>query len=403
MNILTLLNISNPNNIETDSGYIFTRTVVEDVLAIRPDWRFYLVCPAGITLDHPRVILLQLRYPLTKYQARFEFDWRGLTAVINQEGSITIDLLWVNQAEQAGSLTALVRNLQRRRVPVFTYFHYPCVVGVSEEGPSYDHSLNDWSLGALIHLRQYEALVTSNLGAVGSQFARKLLLASFKHLSPSVPEDRLVTIPPPVDFPHAKEVIPPDTRTPTILYNHRLYQHYGTDQLIEWIEHFRDTFKQPFNLIITDPLVGRSPEQERLDSSVSEWRRRLLQLPYALIVTPRNRSEYLELVRLATVGLAPFRIAPPWSMASVDVMACGRPLLAPNAGPFPEILAGRRSLLFQDKEDFSDKLGRLLTSEAAWAEEAQYCLSQASLFQRESLGKRYAHLFENIVTTSSAP
>ncbi|HKU75023.1 MAG TPA: glycosyltransferase, partial [Pyrinomonadaceae bacterium] len=379
-------------------GYIFTRTIIEDVLAIRPGWRFYIVCPVGMTFSHPNVTPIQPRYALTKYQARFEFDWRELTLLLERTRPTKIDLLWVNQAEQAGNVTALVRNLERRSVPVFTYFHYPCVVGVSEAGPSYDPSLNDWSLGALIHLRQYEALVCSDLAAVGSQFARELLLTSFKQLFLSVPEDRLITIPPPVDFDHVGEVTLPNRDPPTILYNHRLYEHYGTEQLINWIEHFKNTFSHSFKLLVTDPLVGRSSEQERLDSSVSKGRIRLRKLPYAQVVTPRNRSHYIELVRSATVGLAPFREAPPWSMAAIDVMACGRPLLAPVTGPFPEILARRSSLLFHDKDDFCDKLSRLLTSKDTWLEDAQYCLSQSARFHRKELGKRYARLFEGVVS-----
>jgi len=394
MNILTLLNVSNLHNIEADSGFIFTRAVAEGVLNVRPGWRFFVVCPPGITFTHPGVIPVNVRYSPTKYQTRFEFDWPGILHTLKRARAAGLSLLWVNQAEQAGNLAALVRNLEGRRVPVFTYFHYPSVIRSDEEGVVFDPSLNDWSLGTLVHLRQYEALVISDRAAVGSDFARDLILSSFKRLSLPVHEGKLVSIPPPLDFRPVSGVSLPPMSDIIVLYNHRLYRHYGTERLIQWIEELRTRSSDSFTLLVTDPLGQRSPTQERLDSSVSEVRNKLRELLNVQLVSPSNRSEYLEAISSAHVGLAPFREAPPWSMASVDIMARGRPLLAPDSGPFPEMLAGRQSLLFGDKEDFFGKLNRLLTSEESRREEAEYCLRQSARFEIKELSERYARLFE---------
>jgi glycosyltransferase involved in cell wall biosynthesis len=396
MIILVTLNISNPHNVEADSGYIFTRTIIEDILNARPDWKFCLLGPSEAAFSHQRVIHIPVMLPCTKYQARFGFEWLEFAQAIKKYRPGPIDLVWVNQVEQAGNFTALVRQLEGRKVATFTYFHYPCVLSSGSQGLSFDPSLDDWQLGELILLRQYEAFACSSITGVGSLFARTLLLDSFRTISATVPKEKMIAIPPPIDFPVESSVAPPPPGIPIVIYNHRLYRHYGTERLIDWIEAFRSLSGKHFNLLVTDPLSNRSSEQDRLDPSVSASRERLRELSYASVVTPQSRKEYLMTLRATTVGLAPFRDAPPWSMASLDIMACGRPLLAPSSGPFPEILGGRESLLFRNFDDFCWKLDRLLRSRESWLEEANYCLARAQNFHRSVLIDRYIDLFEGI-------
>ncbi len=160
----------------------------------------------------------------------------------------------------------------------------------------------------------------------------------------------------------------------------------------------RNSGSDPFTLLVVDSLIGRSSEQGRLDGSVAEIRERLGRLPFVQVLSPESRHDYLVCIRSATVGLAPFRLAPAWSMSCVDVMACGRPLLAPDSGPFPELLGPRSTLLFRDRADFFDKLEMLLCSEQHWRSEAEYCSLRSRAFDRLLIGERFARVFERAIS-----
>jgi glycosyltransferase involved in cell wall biosynthesis len=394
--ILVTLNISNPSNVGADSGYIFVKAVLETVLELRPDWSALVAGPREARFDHERIRTIDTPRILTKYEARFGFDWRHMTSALAARTG-PIDLVWANQAELLGSMVALVRQLEGVTVPGFAYFHYPVVTGCDDSGPVYDASLDDWGLGSLVLLRQYEALASCTVAAIGSRFARQLLLEAFQRFGLPHQAAELVVLPPPIDFPIATDVGVAPPEQPTILYNHRLYGHYGSEQLVDWMAEFAQHSRRRFTLLVIDSLGDRTPEQHRLDGSVANTLARLARIPFARVVRPQTRSDYLACVREATVGLAPFRRAPAWSMSCADVMACGRPLLAPHSGPFPELLGDRPSLLFRDRTDFFDKLGRLVASAQDWRAEAEYCLLRSTALDRFIVAERFARLFEQAV------
>ena len=88
MRILSLLNVSNADGLQCDSGYVFQRLLgralaelgVEFVL-VGPEVPAFLTAGSSI----PEVRLVTVPLGLTKYAVRYHFDWPALEALIAEE------------------------------------------------------------------------------------------------------------------------------------------------------------------------------------------------------------------------------------------------------------------------------------------------------------------------------
>ena len=56
-----------------------------------------------------------------------------------------------------------------------------------------------------------------------------------------------------------------------MIYNHRLYSHYGTRSFVDFMRELRR--RVAFDLVICDPMPNRSANRDRMDDSVTSLRR----------------------------------------------------------------------------------------------------------------------------------
>lgn len=328
MHLVSYLNVSNPDALPADSGFAFQRLLLEELQ--ERGHRVLLLAPAEAA-SLTTVPVRPVRSPLTKYHARFAFDWSGLDEVMRHRWA-DVDVLLVNQPELAAPLKAVAYVDSGRDIPVVTYVHYLPLLNSPHEATLVDPSLDDGGLGrwALALLRA--SVENSDLCIVGSKFGRHLIETHVGR------PGQIDVIPPPTDA-RLRSVVstPPASETLRLLYNQRLYDHYGTQHLFAELDGLADEGVR-FEVVVTAPTQWRSSARRTLAPDADILLDSLLKRPYVRIATALDRAAYYEVVAGVHAGLAPFRKAPLWSMAMVDVLTAGRAVFAPREGGFAEVM-----------------------------------------------------------------
>ncbi len=359
-NIFMNLNISNDSNFEADSGYVFQRILWKTICSKRDDIRLFFL---GHVLNgipwHENVTMLPFHDNYNKFATRFHFDWHKLAELAKDLPHM--DLVINNQPEHTLAFKMLFGTLYGGEVPTMSYYHY---LPFYYEGDqiTFDESQNLAGFSAPYILgRNLEGVDLSNMNLVGSQFGRSIIQKAYKERRGKDPNKPIEAFAPPIEselFEGSSKVRGGVKR---VLYNQRLYQHYGTEAVIDIMNKVaRD---QKVQLVITDPTGQRSTERDKLDPKATEFKRTLADLPFVSIEHCETREDYHNLIRSIDLGIAPIKPSALWSMAVADILASGKPVLCPNMGAFPELVPNSRQLLFSNMDEFRIKLTALLAGD----------------------------------------
>jgi glycosyltransferase involved in cell wall biosynthesis len=91
------------------------------------------------------------------------------------------------------------------------------------------------------------------------------------------------------------------------------------------------------------------------------------------------------------------------SIATLEAMSCGKPILAANARALPELVEhGTNGFLFnpQNAESLADSIKLFLSMPERWGEMGQASLRQARPHQMEYTIKRYVEWYESVLGRS---
>ena len=114
MNILMYLNVSNISDINSDSGFIFQKLLINEILKKRPSWNIYFLCPKNTPIINKRVRHIHLVKGLTKYGVRFDFDWESFEKLF-RSSLADLDVIYINQPEQAENFFALITTIMQNK------------------------------------------------------------------------------------------------------------------------------------------------------------------------------------------------------------------------------------------------------------------------------------------------
>ena len=151
MKILSYLNISNVDDIECDSGYIFNYTLAEAFSSLDCDYRIILPdaikgCSGRFNDSEKYFVTMGC----TKYEARYHFEWEKVLSIIT---NYRPDVIFLNQAEFTAVFRTLLDTNGFKNVRIFTYCHYPAIHLTSADEAIIDYTLNDSGL-SLIHISE---------------------------------------------------------------------------------------------------------------------------------------------------------------------------------------------------------------------------------------------------------
>ncbi|WP_030802155.1 glycosyltransferase family 1 protein [Streptomyces sp. NRRL S-337] len=325
MRVLYLLNISNPDRLSADSGWIFA-----DLLApALADAGAEVTVAAPAAAGDARCGFHQRKVPGTKYRARFSKDIDELVALIRAKKP---DAVVANQIEEAPAVrTALLEAGSEALLA--GYCHYLPFSFTGGGQLLLDPSLNDAGLGRPVLLAFAAGLSACDRVMIHSATAASWVSAAAARMTVDL-GDRLRVVPAPRDERLVRD--PATARrgqdAGTVgVYNHRLYAHYGTEHFVHLARELSASGK--VRLQVMDLFGQRRAARTGLDGSPERMRDQLAALPNVQIVSDRgDRVRYRNLLAGARFGIAPFRPGCPWSMSVIDCQGMGLPVISPRLG-----------------------------------------------------------------------
>ena len=151
-----------------------------------------------------------------------------------------------------------------------------------------------------------------------------------------------------------------------ILYNHRLYDSYGTKEFIEFVKKNPDLL-----FLVTDPMINRGTDRSRYNQSPMINRLALQEMDNVKLIDGSNRLEYIQAIDFCKVAIAPYRRACVWSMAVVDCFCRGLPVIGPNFASFDEIIPD--ILRYESASEERLLIEKLLIEPDFWTECTSTC------------------------------
>jgi glycosyltransferase involved in cell wall biosynthesis len=380
MRLLSYLNVSNGDDLERDSGFLFQRALLEELCKRH---EVTMVAPIGTSRLLNRVAAIELEWPKTKYGVRFGWPWLGLARAL--ESAPPPDVVLNNQCELTSALRLLLLEVYGSPIPIATYFHYLAVLE-RDGAVVVDPSLDDLGCGEILWSRQLEAARCSAATIIGTDYGVEFLR---RGLARDDNQIDITVIPPPV--------IPGlwvgNDSGATILYNHRLYAHYGTESTMRALE--RVCRRTGARVIVTDPTQCRSGRRTRLDDAPRQIAAQLASAPWAEVIDASAWADYAAVVARSTLGMAPDRPGALWSMSAIDLMSIGRPVLVPSRSGLGRELGP--DLCFADSEELERKMVNLLVDPEERAVAGERCRRFASRFSIDAITAQFDAVFDRVL------
>ncbi|MFD8632270.1 glycosyltransferase family 1 protein [Streptomyces sp. NPDC059533] len=378
--ILYLLNISNPDKLASDSGWIFA-----DLLAppmIDQGAEFVMAAPARVSDGRAR--FERTTVPVNKYRARFDPGMDELVALIKRTAP---DVVVANQIEAAPAVRAAL--LEAKSHALLTgYCHY-LPFSTQPGRLVQDPALDDRGLGWPVLLAFAAGLAACDRILVHSETAASWVTDAAARAGTDI-ADRMRIVPPPRDERLVRDpatLTAPTTGTPlTGIYNHRLYEHYGTPRFVTLAEQL--TARTKARLRVMDLFGTRSPERVALDDSPERMRAELAALPGVEVRTDLgDRGTYRRMLEECQFGFGPFRAGCPWAMSVIDCQSMGLPVIAPKMDWFAEHIAD--GLLFTTDAEAVALVERLAHDEDFYLDHAKGALASTTGLHPASVAARY--------------
>jgi glycosyltransferase involved in cell wall biosynthesis len=328
MKLLFVSNTTNPDNISTDSGWIFAGLLLREL--VRKNIECTFMGPMDICV--PGVTWIEMRMSTNKFSARFDVPVAEITRAL-QEARPTHILL--NQVEHAPAVRAAVVSMGLNAT-LMGYCHY--IPGWLEG----DRLVRDDSL-ALPGAKEAalfafcSGVYSCDIAYVHSEYAQSVVHKLLERFN--VPNAGHVKIlPPPADPQLLSDEMPRNRGSGNfqVIYNHRLYRHFGSERLIEVVRQLSAI--SGFDVIVTDILGDRNADRVRLDPYPEHAREQLEH--HGATVTRRgsNRYGYRTLLAESDAAIAPMRPGCPWSMSVIDCFGNGIPVVGWDVGWFSEAI-----------------------------------------------------------------
>ena len=378
MKILSILNVSNRENIGSDSGVIFHKLLFSE--CIKKGHEVIVASPFEVEIEGVRNVFHESGK--SKYDVRFRFDWDKNKELIE---STQPDIIFCHQIEQCANFRALLVTLGlSEKIKLVTYYHYLPALEVIENSIVWDPSLNHEGLAELILFKVFSVLKSADVFFVTSHYSRDFLfnLADRYHIE--FDKETVTIMPPPADpFFELDEPVSFNTNK-TVLYSSRLCEQYGTDFLLDVIDHYKGS---DVKFLITDFFANKSSERKKLDTKTEQYRDYLRQHENVIIRDDGDiRKIYRdEILRSSTMVFGPYRKNANWSMGMIDAFMMGIPGIGPDFASFPEFMPPH--LIYSDKSGAISLIDRLLGDKSFWSESAEMCRESYSDFMPEKIAK----------------
>lgn len=258
MKILSFINISNENDLECDSGYIFQRIIAKELHHRGHDYHIAgSNCKSFQNINEPYFYKHYITWGTNRYSSRYNFNFDETKKLIE---SVKPDIIFNCQIELTSAIRAVLETIKTKNVPLISYCHYPALWDptiMHSSRPLLDNTLNNGQVGYNILFNILTSLVTANKVLIQSYYARSLLESAINFYK--IPyKYKIGIVQPPVDSLLFDKQNHYNTKEPCLsfLYNHRLYKSYGSEEFLS----ISNKIIERFNLesVVFDSMPNRS-------------------------------------------------------------------------------------------------------------------------------------------------
>lgn len=396
MKILSILNISNKDNLNCDSGYIFQCILSEQFIKMGHK---YVVagsnCPEFKKAKELKGKKEYINLGTNKFSSRFDFNSEEFAKLIKRTKP---DIIFNTQAELASAIrSVLVWN--QLNIPLVTYCHYPALWAnnVKSVIPEIDQSLNSGNLGQPIVFNILSALQTSDLFIIQSKFAKSLVEKAAKYYKVKYDASKFLVIAPPADpiFITSNNDYNKLTKNRSrYVYNHRLYKTYGTEHFINTFSKLHERFH--IECIVLDPMLNRDSKRASQNNTPAIFRRTMDHTPGFIIAKNNsNRTQYKKILNDAIACFAPLRKTCVWSMACMDCMSLGIPVIAPYIASFPEFVP--KQLLYKTDSELYQIINKMQTDDNFKKQASNTCFKSAHNYTADKIAAKLYKEFNKLL------
>lgn len=355
MKILTFVNISNIDDIESDSGYIFNYLLAQE---FSKKHKYKVVLPELLkkktTTKFDADSIYYAKIGVTKYQARYSFDWDNICEIIRHYSP---DIIFLNQCELASAMKSLLLTISMKKIKVVTYCHYPAL-HYSDNDVILDYSLNDAGLCENILMNILSSINVSDAFITQSDFSKTMILKFADKYNYYLNKSIDIVCPPFDPFLLNREIDLERKKSKKILYNHRLYASYGTEKFLNFVSNHPNLM-----FSVSDPMPNRNKNniRKKFNNTPLQYKEKLSTLKNVEIFNGgENRHLYKKILEDSYIAIAPYREACVWSMSVIDCFCLGIPVVAPNFAAYKEFIWS--DLLYNDDKQFNDLVIKLLNN-----------------------------------------
>ena len=278
------------------------------------------------------------------------------------------DFIWINHLELVPSVYKILRELGRTDMHerIVAHVHFLPTIGKHASDP-YWHPV---PIKKELCIRIAAGVQLAKAIIVPSPFALQHLdqIVEYAGYEDSINDllDRAIVVPPPISaeeiargIREGKCVINKKDGVTRLILSSRLRREY-VGWLIEEIG--RIARRIPIELVITEPR-RRGSAKSHINPFTQQCLDKVRRLPFVVWKPIPNRLDYYATIRWAIrIGIANIRRDTLWSMAAAEVMACGKPCVAPRTPGYEWFVPDE--LLYESRDEFSDIVVKLAVDEA---------------------------------------
>jgi len=362
LRIFDYLNVSNFKNLFADSGFWVQSNLIKYISREIPDVHFYLTIPKGgkdaiRVAEHFRRIGVKDHVTLVEvpYHAgllnKVHFDAVALHEALNVNER-DYDLVLCNEPTLVPSFFELFNHMSHFRIPVISYMHWIDLPGGGSQvgGNKTDGNHKLWLL--LTGVRWSErARCNSEFGKrLLTQFTERWLSreqaekisTQFKPLYLGIDTEELDTF----GAPYASRF-----EVPTILFNHRISQYTGYDELLDAVRTL-EAEGLKFKVIFTNPAPFHS----------QTWPKDLKSIE--MIEESLSYRDYVCLLHRTHIVVGLHTGVNQWSLSLPEAAYCGNIPLMTDDTFYPEMFSGipdnLKKALLVPRDKFTERLRTLI-------------------------------------------
>ena len=358
--ILVYPNITYQSDLEKDSYVVVLCNIIKEMNKVRDDIHWTILSPMKLSkskiksLEFENTTQLYIDFPSYPNGMRTHFDYRNFMKAVNWKSN-DFDVIYSHLPEHTNLIVNAISNTTNIDPKyIGGYCHWFEV----KENTNYSKNLFRENISGILEMEECGLnsvwLKELILEKTGDYFNTEVIKKLKKIMQPHY-----------LGIDNSQISMDNSIEEKTILFNHRDNGYTGwnwfwkrMDELYKKRQDFKvyTTLADPPKIKVEKKDILGKVKKDKDGNVIYKFEKR----KYATRVEIHGRDEYLKFVGKMTMGVGCFQTYSAWSISTTDGLSQGVPYVLPNKLCYPEMLGDDYPLLYNDKDDFLEKIENLL-------------------------------------------